>query len=156
MPDPPRPEGLQEAVRRIVEELLRVPADQKLKYLKEAIAKLPPDIRGPAETLVLQTEAIVNHDPESARWEKIAAFAFGIVFVVVMLLIAFFVKEPTPFQLFVFRVVLALAAAGVAALIPGFLDIKSKVLRNSIRGGGALAVFVIVYLINPPQLVLRP
>jgi hypothetical protein len=45
---------------------------------------------------------------------------------------------------------LALAAAGVAALIPGFIDVKYKGL---IRAGGALAVFVVVFFLPPAALV---
>jgi hypothetical protein len=52
-------------------------------------------------------------------WERISIFAFGVIFVIALLLLAIFFPEPTPFQYQVFRIVLALAAAGVAALIPG-------------------------------------
>ena len=94
--------------------------------------------------------AASRHD---TGWEKVSIFAFGIVFVVVLLLIAVFIPSPTEFQLFVFRVVLALSAAAIAALVPGFLHIQSHVFRNTIRASGAVAVFVIVYLINPPRII---
>ncbi|HTG34132.1 MAG TPA: hypothetical protein VLB76_14485 [Thermoanaerobaculia bacterium] len=84
------------------------------------------------------------------RSERLAAFAFGVIFVIVLLALALFVSNPTPFQYIVFRVVLALAAAGVAAMIPGFLQIQ---IAQWIRAGGALAVFVIVFFYNPAQLV---
>ena len=52
---------------------------------------------------------------------------------------------------FLFRVVLALAAAGIAAIIPGLIVVNvSKVIRT----GGAIAVFVLVYWFNPPKLVM--
>lgn len=82
--------------------------------------------------------------------EKIAAFVFGIVFVICILIIALFVPEPSTFQLFVFRVVLALAGGGVAAMIPGFIHVE---LSGVIRTGGALAVFAILYFLNPAQLI---
>lgn len=81
--------------------------------------------------------------------EKFAAFFCGAVFVVVLLVIAMFFPQPTAFQYLIFRVVLALAAAGVAAVIPGFLNVKFPY----VRAGGALAVFVIVYYVNPAALV---
>lgn len=89
-------------------------------------------------------------DPPNAPWEKVAAFAFGIVFVVVMLAIALFVPEPKPFQEMLFRTVLALAAAGVGAVVPGMISVEWK--NPKLRAAGAFALFVIVYLLNPPKL----
>jgi hypothetical protein len=50
--------------------------------------------------------------------------AVGIVFIYSSLIIAFVYPEPSPYQVFVFRTVLALAAAGFAAAIPGLLNIS--------------------------------
>ena len=87
-------------------------------------------------------------------WEKIAVFIFGVTFVVVMLIIAVSIKAPTDFQVFVFRVVLALAASGIGAIVPGFLHVEWKPkTKLCIRAGGAIALFLIVYLINPPALL---
>jgi hypothetical protein len=84
--------------------------------------------------------------------EKILAYAFGVVFVIVLLVLAVFIPKPTPFQYTVFRIVLALAAAGVAAVIPGFLQAK---VGAFIRAGGALAVFIVVYFYSPVALVTQ-
>jgi hypothetical protein len=86
------------------------------------------------------------------KYEKILAFAFGVVFIIVLLIVALFIPNPSEFQYIVFRIVLALAASGVAAMIPGFLTIE---ISNWIRAGGALAVFVIVYVVNPVSLVTK-
>jgi hypothetical protein len=87
------------------------------------------------------------------NWQKVTAFACGVVFVALMLIIAIAIPNPTTTQWFVFRVVLALAAAGIGAVIPGLIIVNvSKV----IRAGGAIALFVLVYLLNPPQLVSLP
>lgn len=84
------------------------------------------------------------------------AFGFGVVFVVVTIVIAVAFPHPTPFQYNVFRIVLALAAAGVAAMVPGFIDIKiSSTTGLLIRAGGALAIFVIAYFFNPAQLAIQ-
>jgi hypothetical protein len=48
---------------------------------------------------------------------------------------------------------LALAAAGVAAFIPGFIEVDVK---NWVRAGGAIAVFVVVYFFSPANLVTQP
>lgn len=80
------------------------------------------------------------------------AFAFGVIFISVMLAIAILMPYPSPFQLLTFRVTLALAAGGVAAMIPGFLRVE---LSNHIRAGGALAAAVMVYFFNPAVLTVQ-
>ncbi|MBM0105827.1 hypothetical protein JM946_13890 [Steroidobacter sp. S1-65] len=82
--------------------------------------------------------------------ERLLAFAFGVTFVAVMLILAVVVKNPTSYQYTVFRIVLALATAGVAAMIPGFMVAKTSTI---IRAGGALAVFAIVYFFSPAGIV---
>jgi hypothetical protein len=91
--------------------------------------------------------------PKQMTTDKILAFAFGVVFVVVMLCLAVFFPNPTETQWFIFRVVLALAAAGVGAVLPGLLNVQAG---PAIRAGGALALFVIVYWFNPPKLLSLP
>jgi len=58
--------------------------------------------------------------------------------------------------MWIFRVVLALAAGGVGAVVPGMIDLQigstGKVL---IQAGGALALTVLVYLFNPPDQVAK-
>ncbi len=81
------------------------------------------------------------------------AFAFGVVFVGVVLILAIVFPEPAPFQYTVFRIVLSLAAAGVAAVIPGFITLNLSLgQRVGIGAAGAFAVFAIVYFLNPAQL----
>lgn len=62
--------------------------------------------------------------------EKIAAFTFGVFIIGVMLAVSLGVPNPTDFQVFVFRVILALSAAGVAAMIPGFINLR---INTSVR-----------------------
>jgi hypothetical protein len=78
--------------------------------------------------------------------ERIVAFIFGVVFVMLILALAIWKPNPSPFQYTVFRIVLALAAAGVAAMLPGFIELT---VPGWIRAGGALAVFLIVYFYSP-------
>ena len=78
---------------------------------------------------------------------KLLAFFFGLCFVAALLVLAVWFSEPTPFQYTVFRIVLALAAAGVAGVIPGMIRLKAQPgAALLIHAGGALAVFVMVYL----------
>ncbi len=83
----------------------------------------------------------------------IVAFIFGSTFVVALIVLAIVRPTPSPFQFLVFRIALSLAAAGVAAMIPGFINLEvSPSVGLVIRAGGALAVFVIVFFLNPAPL----
>jgi|GEM_PF-2170121 len=77
------------------------------------------------------------------------ALGIGGVLLSVLLVLAAAVPSPTQFQLLVFRTTLALGAAGLAAILPGFLTIS---VPAWLRAGGSLAVFVIVYKYNPAVL----
>lgn len=87
----------------------------------------------------------------SVKMERVAIFAFGVLFVSLILIFAVAVPQPSVFQYDVFKVVLALAAAGVAAFIPGLLVIE---VAAWIRAGGAMAVFVVVYFYSPATAVV--
>ena len=82
----------------------------------------------------------------------VVAFAFGLILVSTVLVLAVRFPNPTPFQYNVFRTVLSLAAAGVAAMIPGFINIEWDTTGLLIRAGGTLAIFVIVFFFNPAML----
>lgn len=87
-----------------------------------------------------------EHSPPGHQlWQLIAAFTFGVVFVVVILAIVLWVPEPSAFQAFAFRVVLALAAAGIGAVVPGFIVAR---IGNVVRAGGAIALFVNCLLVQ--------
>jgi len=81
--------------------------------------------------------------------EKLLVFLFGVVFVIIMLYTAHSTPEPTSYQYFVFRTVLSASVAGIAVFIPGLLDIS---LGKWLKASGALAIFVIVYYVNPANL----
>jgi hypothetical protein len=74
------------------------------------------------------------------------AFGFGVVFLIVILVLALFIPNPSGFQYQVFRIILALAAAGVAAVIPGIINVN---LSGFLTATGALAVLVVVYFYSP-------
>lgn len=63
-----------------------------------------------------------------------------------IVLLFVFVPCPSSSQYGVFRAVLAIALAGFAAVIPGFLKVQHK---QMIQAGGALAVFVLAYFLDP-------
>ena len=132
-----RLEGVNEALR-LVQDLKK--DTRRVQDRHKAITKKTLALVAPGETTV-------------PTWQKITAFAMGAAFLPILLFMALFVPNPTVWQLLVFRVILALAAGGIGALIPGFIEIKY---RNWLRAGGATALFVIVYLVNPPDLITGP
>ena len=84
----------------------------------------------------------------STKLNTVLSYIFGAVMVLVVLSIALAVPDPSPFQRRVFWAILAMALAGVASVIPGFIEVN---LRKwvGVVAGGALAVFVIVYFFAP-------
>jgi len=78
--------------------------------------------------------------------KTLIAFGFGAIFIISILVFTAVVKDPSPAEIWTYRVILALAAAGVAAILPGFIDIKYK---SVVQAGGALGVFVLVLLVFP-------
>src|SRR5262245_57319445 len=121
-----RPVGLQldEAYQSI---------EVSVKYGKLKKGPISVDLATRNFEVMFEEVSLPRQNTGPAIWEKIAAFAFGVVFVLVLLGVAFAAPNPTDFQLFVFRIVLALAAAGVAAVIPGFFNIDRKTTLYAIR-----------------------
>ncbi|HLC14662.1 MAG TPA: carboxypeptidase-like regulatory domain-containing protein, partial [Thermodesulfovibrionia bacterium] len=93
-------------------------------------------------------------DTKRPAWVLIVSVSSGLVFLAVLLIIAVFIPKPAQFQIFVFRVVLALASAAFGATIPGFLKIQVPLwAKGLISAGGALGLFVLIYTVNPPALI---
>lgn len=88
-----------------------------------------------------------------SEWRPILSAATGIVFIVVLLCIALFVPDPTVFQIFIFRTVLGLAAGAFATIVTGFINLEIRWQKFVLRAGAGLAVFVLIYMVNPPQLI---
>ena len=98
--------------------------------------------------------ADTGKDRGAPRWETIAAIVIATAFLIALLAIALFVRNPTPFQIYVFRIVLSLAGGAFAALIPGFLETRletrlSRTQVGIIRAGGGMAVFFLDLLVQP-------
>jgi len=91
------------------------------------------------------------------RKEQQIFWVFTAAFFLIIVL-AVLVSHPTPEQFVMFRWFAAIACAGMGASIPGFLSVElqtklGKSGRTSISALGAIAIFVIIYLINPPALI---
>lgn len=86
-------------------------------------------------------------------WKLITGLVIGIIFAVTILVLAVLIPNPTIYQIFIFRGIFAISMAAIAAIIPGFLNISSRTKSFTVKAGGAIAVFIIVWLVNPPALV---
>jgi formylglycine-generating enzyme required for sulfatase activity len=72
------------------------------------------------------------------------------VFLCVSIILAVAIPTPTVDQARTFKITLALAAAGIAAGIPGLLNLEmSSGKLLAIKGTGAFAAFLIVFFFNP-------
>lgn len=129
------------------------------RIVKRVVRQQADTLRKDFLSLGLPTYGFDHDEKEKrrmAKWQKITGVCFGIAFVVVLLILAVVVPTPTAQQFFVFRTVLALAAGACAAMLTGFLNVEGRIKSLSIRAGAGLAVFVIVYVVNPPALVADP
>lgn len=90
---------------------------------------------------------------ETPKWMLITGLCIGSFFALVILAASFFIPNPTDTQFFIFRGIFAISIAAIAVIIPGFLTITAKYNFFFIKASGAIAVFVIIWLINPPILI---
>jgi len=77
---------------------------------------------------------------------QIVSLAVGIVLLLFVLSVVILYPCPTDSQRSIFKIVLAIAVAGLAAVIPGFFQMRFK---KIISAGGAIAVFAFIFLYNP-------
>lgn len=97
---------------------------------------------------------MTKHKP--ILWEKIAGFVFGILFVCAILTLNVFIPHPSLSQQETFKIVLALSAAGFGGVLAGFLNVKGEFAKFSVRAGGALALFFVVFFLSPSTPSVNP
>ncbi len=80
------------------------------------------------------------------------ALIIGIIWMLIIFVTILIKPNPSDSQMYVFRVILAIAAAGIGGIIPGFINIEYGTIGEVlITAGGAIVLFIIVYLLNPPK-----
>ncbi len=90
----------------------------------------------------------ISHD--STTTLQLPLFIVGIIFVLMIMVIAMIISFPSPFQYRVFRTFLALGASLMASSIPGFINLDVPYFeKGTMEAGGAISIFLIVYLIDP-------
>ncbi len=83
---------------------------------------------------------------KTPEWYWLLAF---VGFMITAISLVVFRPRQTSAEQFYFRILIAIAAAGIASIIPGFFDIEITWLKASIRAGGAIGVFVLIFTHNP-------
>lgn len=83
----------------------------------------------------------------------ITLLILGIGLIISSIILALKIPNPTKTQFFVFRVVLALGGACIGAIIPGFIEFEGDIQELTFRAGGAMALLIVFYWFNPPELV---
>ena len=87
-------------------------------------------------------------------YEKIGMVAIVCFFLLLLLAVAIWVRDPTDLAIFIFRVVMSLIAGAFGAIfIPGIFELSGEIGKWTVRAAGAAAFFAVVYLLNPPALV---
>jgi len=147
------------AIFKIAGELSALPESERAKAYEEKLEELPSDVRELAAAFLTVSVVMGNPMNSSSKsssslptWEKVCLYSGAAVMLGGMVIYSLFVVNPTPQQEFVFRLVCGLGAATLGAFLPGFLHIEGKLANFSLRAGGALGMFVLVYAVNPPAL----
>jgi hypothetical protein len=107
----------------------------------------------------VRTDLPPSEGPRNSQISTMFGFAFGVTFVVAILILIVLFPNPTPAQFEVFRITIALAAGGIAGVIPGMLNLQMDLNLTSaqkiiLRASGALAAFLVVYFYSPARTVV--
>ena len=120
-----------------------------LKDIYIEAEKVPEKYRKEYIALLLELYKSKNMEPKR---ERTLAFSIGLGLILLMILLAIIFPKPTSFQYLVFRITLALACSAFSIPIPGFINVSVK---NWVKAGGALAVFVVVYYFDPAHAIFE-
>lgn len=132
------------------------PSPNAYTAMQSAVSRFNPDQAQSLKSHFMKSN-LPTRGFEKPRTLSRADMSVGVVAAcsfVIMLLVGVFFDAYNPQNFFIFRTLMALSAATCAgAFIPGALEVKTTAGRKHfIRATGALAVFLMVYFLNPPPL----
>lgn len=87
-----------------------------------------------------------NNNAKDAKNRFPVYVGLGLLLLIVGLLV--YIPCPSSSQYQLFHTIIALAAGGIGAMLPGFLSYKPSPM---LTGGGAVALFLLVFLVRPEQ-----
>lgn len=89
------------------------------------------------------------------RWQIITGVTIGLLLLLMCIGISLKYSSPTQWQQLIVRGAFAISLALLTPIIPGFINLTSKFKAKyayfKIVAGGSLAVFVLIWLVNPPE-----
>jgi hypothetical protein len=104
-------------------------------------------VQGDGNRIVLNKGSSQPH--QSQLWERVAAVLAGMAVVALICFLAIRNQRLDPQIALYVRLILSLAVAVLGGTVPGFLHLQLKRRGNSLRAGGALALFVLTYVYTP-------
>jgi hypothetical protein len=128
-------------------------ARQSAEAARKKVEPNVPSSRGKRRLGTLDVKPPQKAVPKARKPEVllVAVSILGSVFLTILLVVTLAVPNPPSLALKVLQTILALAAAGVAAIIPGFLNVE---FAGFISAGGALGIFAIVFFCKPADLAV--
>lgn len=114
---------------------------------------LPKSFKGTAapSSVNAPTESMLPAQALSPRWIPAVSITLAFALLLVFLVVAVCIPRPTPQQLLAFRVILALSAAACGATVASRAPLEmANGKRLLLSAGASLALFVMVFQIDPP------
>ena len=81
---------------------------------------------------------------QATRWRSTCMIVGGAMLVVTVL-VAWLMPEPSPIQERAVLVIMSLGGAFLAAGLTGMIELQGQVANMTVRGTGSLAIFVLIY-----------
>jgi hypothetical protein len=106
-------------------------------------------VQGDGNRIVLNKGSSQPQPLQSQMWERVAAVLAGVAVVALICFLAIRNQRLDPQIALYVRLILSLAVAVLGGTVPGFLHLQLKRRGNSLRAGGALALFVLTYVYTP-------
>jgi hypothetical protein len=142
----------EDIARKLSLELQGVPQEEIKTFFRRRLDEIPESLRGLVEPIVSATliYGIKTGEISMRTTFDYVLLGAACLFMLASVVIAIVFPNPTGFQAGVFRTVSLLTGGAFAGFIPGMLNVT---IGNWLKATGALAVFVILYLVNPASFV---
>jgi len=136
------------------------PRDQYISAFKAKLQTMPTEWRGFALEVfnmgldfgvdMKETNRIIH---ATQQRNSMIMLGIGLALLLLSIVLAFFVPNPTPQQNLLISLLAGLGAAAFVVMLPGFLELKGAMAPNPVfhslafKGGGGAAVFVLVFIL---------
>ena len=90
-----------------------------------------------------------NAQPEYQSLNRHLGLVVGSIITIVILASVLLLPNVSDRQYEFLRIIISLGAAGISGVFTGYMHIKGTIFKWVFRGGGPLAVFIVVYFFSP-------